>query len=67
MRMRTYRRLMRNPPYKHTCGCGDCRYLSELPVTREDCVDCRYWMRDGDGWVDVTDGIPRLGDGCYDD
>lgn len=61
MKMKTLRKLMKNPPYKHTCGCmtADCHYLVSLPKVQEDCVDCRYWKRVGDDWIDVTDTVPK--------
>ena len=58
---------MKNPPYKHTCGCmsAECEYLVELPSIQEDCVDCRYWKRDGDDWVYVTASVPRMDNEYY--
>lgn len=52
---------MKNPPYKHTCECmsAECEYLVELPPIQEDCVGCKYWKRDGDDWIDVTDTVPK--------
>jgi hypothetical protein len=63
MKMKTYRKLMKHPPYKHTCACqgeGQCEYLTELPDVQGDCLGPKYWKRvgDTDNWVDVTDTIP---------
>jgi hypothetical protein len=44
---------------------AECEYLVELPPMQEGCVDCKYWKRYGDDWVDVTASVPRMDDEYY--
>lgn len=57
MKMKQKRQLEKNPPYMHTCSCTDREeFLTELP-TAAYCVNPRYYKRNGDSWVDITDDV----------
>jgi len=59
MKMKQQRKLLKNPPYKHTCHCmmQEFEYLQELPETSH-CVNPRFFERDEkNNWIDVTDQV----------